>query len=64
MFIPLLVLLAVLGFVAWIITRPGVPIGEPFSQIIIGILVLIAVIGVLEAIGVLHTGLLAGLNIH
>lgn len=62
MLISLLVLLAILGFVAWIITRPGVPIEEPFKSIIIGILVIIAVVGVLEAIGILHTGLLDDLK--
>lgn len=59
-----LLFIAVLGFIAWIITLPSVPIRDPFKSIIMGVLVLLAIVAILEAIGVLHTNILGSLNLH
>jgi len=63
MFISLIIVIAFLGFVAWIITRPSVPIASPFKDIIMGLLVLIAILAVLDFIGVTHFGILTSIPI-
>lgn len=63
MFIPLIIVIALLGFVAWILSRPSVPIESPFKDIIMGILVLIAVLAVLDFLGFTHFGILTSIPI-
>lgn len=64
MFIGLLVVVAVIGFVAWILTLPSVPISPPFKQIIIGLLVLVVVLAVLDFLGLTHFGILTSIPIN
>lgn len=45
----ILVLLAVVGFIAWLISLPGVPIASPFKQFILGVLVFVVLLCILQA---------------
>ena len=63
MFIALILVLAFLGFIAWVISRPSVPIASPFSDIIMGLLVLIAILAVLDFLGVTSFGILTSIPI-
>lgn len=58
MFIPLLIVIAFLGFIAWVISRPSVPIEPPFKEFIVGLLVLVALLAVLDFLGVTDFGIL------
>lgn len=51
---PVLITLALLGFVAWLITRIAMP--AKVQQVIIAVVVVIAIIYVLQVLGV-NTGL-------
>lgn len=51
--IGVIVLIAIVGFVAWLLTLPGVPIASPFRQIIIGVLVIAVLLYILQAYGLL-----------
>lgn len=63
MFIALLLVIAFLGFIAWVIARPSVPIEPPFKDFIVGLLVLIALLAVLDFLGVTHFGILTSIPI-
>lgn len=63
MFIALILVIAFIGVIAWVLTLPSVPIAPPFKQIIIGLLVLIAVLAVLDFLGLTHFGILSSIPI-
>lgn len=48
--IHLLIVLCIFGFVAWMLLQ--IPMPQPFKNIVLGILCLVAVLVVLQAIGV------------
>ncbi len=58
MFTSLIIVIAFVGFIAWVLTLPAVPIAPPFKQVIIGLLVLVVVLAVLEFIGAVDFGIL------
>ena len=51
--IHLLIVLAMLGFVGWILCQ--IPMAQPIKNIIVGVICIVAVIYVLQALGV-NTG--------
>jgi hypothetical protein len=56
MLVNLIIIIVVLGLIAWAVTL--LPLPAPFPTIIHGILVIVAVLALLSAIGVIHTPLL------
>lgn len=61
MFIALILVIAFIGFIAWIISRPSVPLAPAFKDIIMGLLVLTAVLAVLDFLGVTSFGILSSI---
>lgn len=62
MFVSLLIFLVVLAFVGWLVLQiPGI---EPIKNIVMGIFIFVAIIAVLDTLGVTHFGVLSSFNLR